>query len=763
MSLNKVDMEFEKEKLENTVIWIDEELEKIELEDNKLKVSIEGVRKATKGRYCEELANYDKVYKIIHKNLEKYKEAKLQPYFGRIDFRQYKGKKESFYIGKSGLGDFTNGEEKVVDWRAPLAELYYSGTSGESYYIAPEGIISGELSLKRKFIIKNGELLDAFDEGIDEIILKQGNEEGSALVDEFLRINLEESTGSKLKEVAATIQKEQNQIIRAAKNKPLIIQGTAGSGKTTVALHRLAYLLYKYKGKLQGKDILVLAPNKLFLDYISEVLPELGIDDVKQCTFEDIAVKLTGIKEKVITKDKNLAKIMELGEERNSLTIESCKVKSSIAFKKFIDRYLLFLEQEDIKIEDIKVKEHTLFNKEEIKRLYQKDMANLPINQRKKEIKRYLSLKINEKVKSILDKIDFTCDYMVSREKKNSEDTLDRRLRLTELYDQRDERKQDIIKNTKIFFDEYFENWMHHGAKGTYFEMFLNRNYFQAINNGLISEELFEYIYKEIISNNDNGIIDCYDLYPLMYLKLRIEGISDKDKYKHITIDEAQDYSILQYEVLKAMCNNNSITALGDIAQGIYYYQGNSNFETIINEVFNCDTEYVTLSQSYRSTIEIINFANNVLKKQNINIKPAIPVLRHGKSPMVVYFEKDNEFVEEIENIQASIHKEGKNTIAIIGRNYDECKKINEILKKHSKDKWELVKESDKKIKSQRVIIPCYMTKGLEFDCTILYNCNDDNYKERELDKKLLYVCLTRALHLEYIFYKEKKSRLLNM
>ena len=194
---------------------------------------------------------------------------------------------ESIYIGKKGISNSKDGEEIVVDWRAPVADLYYSGTGGDAYYKAPQGIVEGKLELKRKFLYKNSDIEKVFDEGINNIIINE--EEGQNLVDEFLKINLEESSGKKLKEVVATIQKEQNEIIRWPKNLPIIVQGSAGSGKTTIALHRLAYLIYRYKESMSGDEILVLAPNKLFLSYISDILPSLGAEEVNQSTFEAVS------------------------------------------------------------------------------------------------------------------------------------------------------------------------------------------------------------------------------------------------------------------------------------------------------------------------------------------------------------------------------------------------------------------------------------------------------------------------------------------
>nr|WP_246517036.1 RNA polymerase recycling motor HelD [Clostridium aciditolerans] len=755
-------MELERKALKETRKWIDEEIEKIQQDDKQLKGKIDDLRKESKGKYSEELETKEKLYAITHKNLQKYHESQNQPYFGRIDFREYRREKETFYIGKFGLGDLENGEEKVIDWRSPIADLYYSGTFGESFYRAPMGVISGDLSLKRKFLVKSCELIDAFDEGINEIILKSSKEEGNALIDEYLRINLEQSVSSKLKDVVATIQKEQNDIIRAEKNNALIVQGSAGSGKTTVALHRLAYLLYKYKEKLSGDDILVIAPNKLFLDYISDVLPDLGVDNVKQNTFEGIALDVLGVKSKVYSKDKKLSEILEgKNEDDSKFIINSSKLRGTIDFKGLIDRYIGYMEAKDLEVEDIKVEHYTLFEKEEIQRLYAKDMVHLSLNKRKDEIKRYFNLKIDEKIKAILDKIDFSYEYQISRVKRTMEDSADRRKKLIKLYDERDSKKDEIKVKSRKCFDDYFEQWKQVDTRKIYISFFNDEDIFKEVTAGKISETLAHNMREELNSNYEKGIIDSDDLAAMLYLKIRIEGVPEKFRYKHIVIDEAQDYSIFQITVLKELAENNSLTIVGDVGQGIYYYKGIESWEKLINEVFNAEAAYVQLTQSYRSTVEIMEFANKVLSKQKNKIKPAIPVLRHGKVPEVIEFKTNKEFCEKIDEIVKEVESINKNSVAIIGRTYEECKKIKEHMKKYSKFNWDLIKDTDKNLKLKKIIIPSYMTKGLEFDCSILYNCNEENYSNKELDKKILYVALTRALHLEYVFFNGKKSKLI--
>ena len=758
------EFQFEATKLQDTINWIEQEILVIEDSDVELKDKIARLKKEAKGRYNEELETAEKLYEITHKNLNKFIESMEQPYFSRIDFREYKREKESYYIGKFGLGDSKTGEEVVIDWRAPIADLYYSGTQGEAYYQSPVGVINGELSLKRKFLVKTGKLKDAFDEGINEIILKSGIEsgEGNALIDEFLRINLEESVSNKLKDVVATIQKEQNNIIRASKNDPIIVQGSAGSGKTTVALHRLAYLLYKYKNKLSGDEILVIAPNKLFLDYISELLPNLGVEKVKQKTFEEIAVEILGLKGKIYTKDKKLAYILENNnDDKLKYVINSSKLKGSIPFKLMMDRYIQILEREDLKVDDIKVENYILFEVAEIKRLYAKDLIKYPLNKRKTEIKRYFSMKLNEKILSIIEKIDFSYEYQIARIKKTMDDGTERRKRLIEIYEERDKRKEEIRVKSKNAFDEYFNNWQQVNTKELYFDFFNNKDIFAEVTSNKIPESLYKFILDELKNNVENGVIDSDDLTPMLYLKFMIDGVPEKSKYEHIVIDEAQDYSLFQLSAVKLMAYNNSFTIVGDIGQGIYYYKGIDDWNKVNECVFEGNVEYIPLTQSYRSTVEIIEFANKVLRKQKNALKPATPVLRHGKCPEIKEYKNDKEFCASLEDIVEEIESMGKKSVAVIGRTYEECKKIKDILKKYSNYSWDLVKDTDKTFKLEKVIIPSYMTKGLEFDCSVIYNCNELNYSEVELDKKILYVALTRALHLQYVFYNGTLSTLL--
>lgn len=735
-----------------------------ELEDKKLKVQevqekLSSLSKEVKGSYSEEKLANENIFKHISQDIEKYEESLNEPYFGRVDFREHKNFTESIYIGKKGISNSKDGEEIVVDWRAPVADLYYSGTGGDAYYNAPKGIIEGKLELKRKFLYKDTNIEQLFDEGINDIIINEG--EGQNLVDEFLKINLEENRGKKLKEVVATIQREQNDIIRWPKNLPIIVQGSAGSGKTTIALHRLAYLIYRYKETMSGDEILVLAPNKLFLNYISDILPSLGADQVNQSTFEELVLSKLNLKGKIYNKDEKLMEIIEEeDEEKKKLIVNSSKVKGTMLFKVMLDRYISLVEKNALIVEDLKVSNQILFERKEILRLYTKDLKAYPINKRKIEIKKYLNLKIKEKIESLLIQIDNEWEREIRKIRNQGEDSGERRKSLIALYEERDKIKDDIKTNGKKEFNNYFKNWKDINSRDIYYN-FYNDDLFETATGGKIPKVLAEYMKNEFNHNYEKNIVDEDDLAALAYIRILLEGIDEKEKFKYIIVDEAQDYSPFQVYLVNRFAKGNALTLVGDLAQGIYYYKGLKTWEDITEQVFDGNATYIQLTQSYRSTVEIIDFAHKTLNAQNLGLKNAKPVLRHGEKPKVIKITTDDEYCKSIEEIISSAKNNGKRTMAIITKSSVEALKIYKLLKKKSIYTFELVEGKEKELKEELIIIPSYLTKGLEFDCTIILNPSENNYKENILDERLLYVSLTRALHLEYIIEKDEITKLI--
>lgn len=720
---------------------------------NQVRRKFNELSKEAKGKYNAEKDTTEKAMNMAENDIQKYEETYFTPYFGRVDFREKRSAEiEKIYIGKHSVSDSENGEEIVIDWRAPVADLYYSGTGGEAYYKAPSGIIDGELSLKRKFLFnEDGELSRVFDESINELMIN--GEEGQGLVDEFLKINLEESRGKKLKEVVATIQKEQNDIIRWPRNLPIIVQGSAGSGKTTVALHRLAYLIYRYKETMESKDILVLAPNKLFLDYISDILPSLGAMEVKQSTFEEMAKEKAKLKGKIYNKDEKLKSIMEeTDENKKKLIVNSAKIRGSLVFKTMIDRYITLVEGRALEIKDIEIEGQVLFTRKEIMRLYLKDLKAYPINKRKDEIKRYLSLKLKEKIAILTEKVNLEWESKIREIKLNESDSQERREKLIKVYDERDRIKDSIKKNSKTCMNNYFKAWRGINPSDIYRGFYNDEDLFSIATDSKIPDKLAEFMREEFNKRDEEGYIDEDDLAALLYIRVLLEGIDEKEKFKHIVVDEAQDYSPMQIYLVNELAKGNSLTLVGDLAQGIYYYKGLTNWIDITDGLFGGKATFISLTQSYRSTVEIIDFAKGALDAQKLGLKDAKPVLRHGYVPEIINVEEKTELPNVIENIIDNVISKGKNSIAIITKDSAEAESLEKAIKRKCKYKFQRIKGKEKEIKEDMIIIPSYLTKGLEFDCSIIYNPSEENYSEEStLDQRLLYVSLTRALHTEYI------------
>lgn len=760
MAVNEKETKLELEKFYDTKVWIEKEIIRIEKKCEEYEAKVSSLKKASGGTYSTELLLAQNVKAFAEKDLHKYSEGRTNPYFARIDFKEKLRDSESFYIGKFGLIDEVENEEVVIDWRAPLANLYYSGTFGPASYRAPIGEISGELLLKRKFQVKDGEIVNIFDEGVNELIVP-ASEDGEELVDEFLKLNLEENMSKKLKDVVTTIQQEQNDIIRAFKNKPIIIQGSAGSGKTTVALHRLAYLVYTYGDEMNNRNILVVAPNELFLDYISDILPNLGVSNVKQVTFENLCQEITKGKMKIITKDKKLSEIIESDDvERIKYITTSSKIKGTMTYKTILDRLIRILERENIEVEDIKIDGFTLYSARDIRRLYIKDLVKLPINKRKDEIQKYFKGKLKNRLEKFKEEIEHEYFFKIKDIKSKTELSEEQqRKEIIKTYDERDELINQLKPKAVKALNTFFKDWKTINPLEGYIRLFNDEEVFEKATDNCIPKKLAHYMISEFNDNLKKKVLDADDLAAVTYLDIVLNGLSTEE-YIHTVIDEAQDYSFLQMVRLKEISKNNSMTIVGDIGQGIYSYKGINTWESLISKVFEEEATYITLTQSYRSTVEIIEFANIVLEKQQLNVKPAMPILRHGMMPKVIEVEEDSE-IESIDSLVEEIHRLNKKTIAVVCKDFDKCRKLHKVLNKKSAFKWDLVGEEQDNMDVSNLIIPSYTTKGLEFDAVIVYDCDSLNYRDNDLDKKLLYVALTRALHIEYVLYKRELSHLL--
>lgn len=711
-----------------------------------LQSKVDQLFKQSGGTFSQEYELAFKSLELAKTRKDQFEASREKPYFGRIDFRErLSHEPERLYIGKHAVRDNDSTSDFVIDWRAPVAELYYSGTMGRNEFLAPGGYIEGDLTLKRRYTYTKDSLpvIDRyFDEG-DQILVGGDLGEGRALQDEFLRINLEESSTEKLKEIVATIAREQNEIIRAQKNIPMIVQGAAGAGKTTVALHRLAYLLYQYKDTMKGSDVCIIAPNRLFLDYIAEVLPDLGTRDVMQTTLEDIILRELKIKKYSWNKDDILKSILEAPPEEARLNGELSRLKGSRQFMNLLDAMHREKEKEESRRGPILVEDEVLYSAEEIQRLYTKDLVYLPLNQRRREIQTYCTRNVKTRTDKIAAAVDHRYAKKVSSIKNIYRDEADlMRQRIIETYSQRDDVIRHLNANAKARIKDYFTEFKEESVLQVYERFLLNEVFLEAHLE--VSEEL-----RAALQRFRADDIAADDLSALMYLFILLNGT--KHSWSHIVVDEAQDYTLLQLDVIRQLSRQDSMTLVGDLAQGIYSYRAIADWDEA-KELFSGGAHYYELRKSYRSTVEIIQEANKTLRKMALPLDEAVPVLRHGRLPVHKSYRDLAELKQTLAQVESVMAKDGRNTLAIVTKTFAEAQALHSQLKE-SVAGLELIDEHKCKSSLKKVIIPSYMTKGLEFDCVVLLDTGA--FSEGTLDLRLKYVALTRALHLEYILEKK--------
>ena len=629
----------------------------------------------------------EQAFNAIDRKLKELTILKDSPYFGKINFLDTQfNDEEEMYIGRFGVIPDGGFEPLVVDWRAPIASLFYYGSLGEAYYVAPDGKAKVDILKRRQIIAKKGELKGIFDSEVD-------------IKDEILQEVLSSNSSEKLKDIVMTIQKEQDEIIRKDRTRNVIVNGVAGSGKTTIALHRVAYLLYNYRKELEDK-VLILGPNHIFMEYISQVLPSLGESKVKQQTFLDFTAEQ--LEEPV--EIASFEEYLELLVSGNKAIIEDSKYKNSTKIIEDLDKLV-----EDMDLNHFKIQPATYFGEEvvgiaEIKEMFEKHYAYMPLFRRSEKIKRILISKIK-------DKRDEKFRELNQRTKE-----LKASLKPDEL----------LIEENNIDFNRSIEV----------------REIVQEVINS--RKELEEWLSKESIVKiysdfNENKILTINDLAPILYLMIKLEGKKAKQTYKHVIIDEAQDYSPIQFKVIKELTGSKYFTIVGDVNQRINKASeipAMMNLENILNleniEIFN-------LNRSYRSTFEIIDYANKFLKETSIT-----PLVRNGEAVEVINTDNEDLFINGIINSINEYSKEELESIAIITRDQNQLEEVYNLIK----DKIHVVKFNREDIiyKGGTVIIPSYLAKGLEFDGVIMAEINKDNKENKEEDL-IKYIMATRALH----------------
>lgn len=720
-----------------------EEKEKLKEINNKVleeeKLIEEELRKSDMNYTMEDIAKGEVLLTRV-KKLENIKKIKDVPYFARMDFKEENRDLEKLYIGKISILDNKTAEPIIVDWRAPISNLYYEGKIGSAEYECLGKKIKGDILLKRQYIIEKKQLKKYIDINVT------GN-------DELLQNALEEKADDRLKNIVATIQDEQNKIIRAKINSPLIVQGVAGSGKTTIALHRIAYLIYNYEKEFKPEEFMIIAPTKFFLNYISNILPDLGVNNVKQCTFEDFAYDVIGKKLKISDSNEKLVIIVnkefdDINKGKIDIMIKEAKYKSSIKFKKIVDDYLLQIENNYIPKNDFYFKDYEIMSYNNINKLFKETYKMYNYNDRIKEIEKNLISELKKKSLLIID------DIRKKRSKELQNLTGENRIKVFDKYEK-------IIKLLEKDYKKIVKQYLNQFSKKDCIQ------YYKEFIDGYLqnSDEVMIYLKKNTSNNLQKNEISFEDLAPIMYIQYKIFGIKEKCKIKHVVVDEAQDYGEFQFDILKQILNSNSMTILGDIAQGVHYYRGIENWKKFIDVEFkNVKTVYTTLNKTYRTTKEIMEVANNVINKLPEFEKEYIvlgePVIDRKNSVNIKKNKNIDELISSINNRINEYLQNDYKSIAIIGKDMNECEEIEKKLRKTRKD-IKLIKGKDSEYNSGISVIPSYLAKGLEFDCVIISNANEEKYTYSSLDIKLLYVTITRAMSKLDIFYTGEITGLL--
>lgn len=651
--------------------------------------------------------------------------AENEPYFGRIDFQESDGPSAlPLYIGKAGVEDPQTGKPLIIDWRAPVASLFYSFTGGDgpAEYVSPEGIISGLVYLKRNLVIREQilqRIVDTYVRGSDNL----------GVSDEFLLFRLGENKDNKLRDIVSTIQSEQDRIIRAAKNKALIIQGVAGSGKTTVALHRIAYLLYQYREQVHADQMIIFAPNRMFIDYISGVLPELGVGDIQQTTFEDWALErlhepLSMMPEGVELERRFAIRPADtdgLSGEAARLMSEaeaSDRYRGSARFAHRLDQELDLFEADYIGNADFVPWEGVRLPASTIQHWFYVENKHDPLAKRR--------------------------ERLIARIKRWMEIELDK---AWEVHLKKERKKQGNAK-LKAFVKSWSEP-----SPLQFYRGVLEKGSQEGWLTQEWTAEVLTYLKKKKVKPED--------LAPLLHIHNRFYGVSGNERFDHIVIDEAQDYSPFQIDLLRQHSRNDSFTILGDLAQGIHDYKGIHSWTEFEQLFAKDDSELFQLNRSYRSTMEIIEFANRILATGDVSVQPAVPVFRSGEEVLVNRIESDpNKRAWAIADAVRQLQEGDVSTVAVIARTDKECRLIHTALEAQGFFPA-LITADQRSYAGGLSVLPVYLSKGFEFDAVLIVDADDRHYTNNPRDAKLLYVACTRALHRLLLHYSDNPSLLL--
>lgn len=694
----------------------------------------------------EALAEFSQYANAVTEMISDYEEEKRKitrlenfmrvPYFARMDFRfaddGEDGEAEKIYIGRTALTQKSAGDIYVYDWRSPVAGVFYRFMSGKAFYDAPCGKVEGTVERKRQYEIKNGVLEYFFDTDRN-------------ISDEILRQMLSRNASPKMKAIVETIQKEQDEVIRDMENDLLIVQGVAGSGKTSIALHRAAYLMYQgLQTRLAANSILILSPNNAFAQYISEVLPELGEENVNTAVFDDILEH--------IFKDRQIQRKYEYLEQavtNNQIVKQSMEFKMSEYFRKILDSFLADIPSRFIAYRDIYFEGNCVADAQAMRewmmlrpdvplglRLeqleeYVQELAFGPLkkkkdaqerNRMKQETERFTQFDIIEMYQKLFSDKSYFDSLAEEQERLTAENVKEKPADVLSSKPAKavKEKPADVLNSDPV--ETMTENPKEELWKET--------------AQQLDKDRIWSYTRENLLNGNL-----CYDdAIAAAYLYLKIYGSNAYRNIRQVVIDEAQDYYPLQYEIFRLLFANAKYTVLGDMNQTLAKEENLSFYSRIPHILGKKKASFISLNKSFRCTNEILNFS-----LQFIEQKPDIHSFnRSGDSPKVIAADNFHDLLEIIAKETENCLAKGDKTVCLILKTVKNAVRLYEHLKERMD--VQLVTDSGMESAQGVFLMPVYMAKGLEFDAVIVCDADADNYSTSD-DRKLLYVECTRALH----------------
>jgi DNA helicase II / ATP-dependent DNA helicase PcrA len=760
--LQTKDWILEQERVNSVVVEIDKKMDKLTHNAGKVGADVLEIRKtfwedvtvnldepddiietyASIKQQSEFLSERERTHRQHGQQLKTLEKLKNSPYFGRIDFfEEGETSTDKVYLGIASLMDEHDENFLIYDWRAPISSLYYDYPPGPAKYETLEGTIEGNMELKRQFIIRSSEIKGMFDTGV-------------TIGDEMLQEVLGNNASTQMKSIVATIQREQNAIIRNEKSKLLIVQGVAGSGKTSAALQRVAYLLYRYRGTLKSENIMLFSPNPLFNSYVATVLPELGEENMQQSTFQEYLNHRLAREFDVEDPFSQIEYLLSAPRDVDYETrVNGIRFKASLDFKSFIDDFAAGLSLSGLAFRDLTFRGDILISNREIYKYFYSLNQKFSIPNRIQLVQEWLLKELKKWVKrertrswveeeiQYLEKEDYLEVFKKLQQKKHfSDNTFDDF-----------EREQLLLADMVV--KERFKP-LFAAVKGLRF-IHMPQIYMQLFNSGensgvnLPSE--WAQICEQTVEKISEMVIPYEDCTPYVYLQDLIEGRKSNTAIRHIFIDEAQDYTPFQFAFIQRLFPYSKMTLLGDFNQAIF--SGATGAGTVLTETGNEEKEIETfvLTKTYRSTKEIVEFTRQLVEGGD----EIEPFNRSGDKPTVVKTDRAN-LNELILNKINELKQRGHRTIAVICRTAAESIQAFKALRQEVS--LHLIEKGTISYEKGILVIPSYLAKGIEFDAVILY---DSSQYRAESERKLFYTVCTRAMHELHMFATDGISPLM--